>query len=149
MKCKQLYSFLLIQVKELSQSLEVSGFLFFWGGGLYVLSLLLKLGSNCFTILCQFLLYNKVNQLYVYIYPLPLEPPSHLQRILSIQVTTVVQTNLLAGQEWGHRCREQMCGCAEGMNWEFGVDIRALPCVTQIANVHCKQHSSMLWSLRS
>ena len=24
---------------------------------------------NCFTLLCQFLLYNKVNQLYVYIYP--------------------------------------------------------------------------------
>ena len=24
---------------------------------------------NCFTMLCQFLLYNKVNQLYVYIYP--------------------------------------------------------------------------------
>ena len=32
---------------------------------------------HCFAILCQFLLYNKVNQLYVYIYPLPLEPPSH------------------------------------------------------------------------
>ena len=26
-------------------------------------------GYNCFTMLCQFLLYNKVNQLYVYIYP--------------------------------------------------------------------------------
>ena len=26
---------------------------------------------NCFTVVCQFLLYNKVNQLYVYIYPLP------------------------------------------------------------------------------
>ena len=24
---------------------------------------------NCFTMVCQFLLYNKVNQLYVYIYP--------------------------------------------------------------------------------
>ena len=24
---------------------------------------------NCFTIVCQFLLYNKVNQLYIYIYP--------------------------------------------------------------------------------
>ena len=28
--------------------------------------------------LCQFLLYSKVNQLYVYIYPLLLESPSHL-----------------------------------------------------------------------
>ena len=27
--------------------------------------------------LCWFLLYNNMNQLYVYIYPLPLEPPSH------------------------------------------------------------------------
>ena len=35
---------------------------------------------NCFTILCYFLLYNEVNQLYVisksgYLYPLPLGPP--------------------------------------------------------------------------
>ena len=38
---------------------------------------------NCFTVLCQLLLYNKVSQLYVYIYPLPLglpsRSPSHLQ----------------------------------------------------------------------
>ena len=35
------------------------------------------LGYNCFTMLCSFLLYNKVNQLYEYVYPLPLEhhPP--------------------------------------------------------------------------
>ena len=35
---------------------------------------------NCFTMVCQFLLYNKVNQLYIYIYPhipLPLASPSH------------------------------------------------------------------------
>ena len=41
---------------------------------------------NCFTMVCQFLLYNKVNQLYIYIYPhvssllclpptLPIPPP--------------------------------------------------------------------------
>ena len=41
---------------------------------------------NCFTVVCQFLLYNKVNQLYIYIYPhncsllrlpptLPIPPP--------------------------------------------------------------------------
>ena len=24
---------------------------------------------NCFTMVCEFLLYNKVNQLYIYIYP--------------------------------------------------------------------------------
>ena len=34
---------------------------------------------NCFTMLCLFVLYNEVNQLYVYIYIylLPLEPPSY------------------------------------------------------------------------
>ena len=32
---------------------------------------------NGSTKLCQFLLYNSVNQLYVDIYPLPLGPPSH------------------------------------------------------------------------
>ena len=36
---------------------------------------------NCFTMVCQFLLYNKVNQLYIYIYPhissLLHLPPSH------------------------------------------------------------------------
>ena len=33
--------------------------------------------DNCFMMRCWFLLYNNMNQLYVYIYPLPLEPPSH------------------------------------------------------------------------
>ena len=33
---------------------------------------------SCFTMLCQFLLYSKVNQLYVYIYPLIFGFPSHL-----------------------------------------------------------------------
>ena len=32
---------------------------------------------NCFTMFCYFLLYNEVNQLYVYLYPLLLGPPSH------------------------------------------------------------------------
>ena len=36
------------------------------------------LDYSCFTILCQFLLYSKVNQLYVYIYPLFFGFPSHL-----------------------------------------------------------------------
>ena len=35
-----------------------------------------KLEYNCFTIMCQFLLYNKVNQLYVYRYPPLLHFPS-------------------------------------------------------------------------
>ena len=35
------------------------------------------LKCNCFTMLYSFLLYNEVNQLYVYIYLLPLGPLSH------------------------------------------------------------------------
>ena len=31
---------------------------------------------NCFTMLCEFLLYNEVNQTHAYTYPLPLDPPS-------------------------------------------------------------------------
>ena len=31
--------------------------------------------NSCF-IVCSFLLYNSVNQLNIYIYPLPAEPPS-------------------------------------------------------------------------
>lgn len=37
-----------------------------------------SLECNCFTTLCQFLLYNNVHQLYVYTYLLRPEPPSHL-----------------------------------------------------------------------
>ena len=35
---------------------------------------------NCFTMLCSFLLNSNMNQLYIYIYPLPLKPPSHCPR---------------------------------------------------------------------
>ena len=39
--------------------------------------LFLKSEYNCFTMLNQFLLYNRVNQLYVYTYPLPLGASPH------------------------------------------------------------------------
>ena len=39
--------------------------------------LTLSLSHSCFTKLYSFLLYKEVNQLDVYKYPLPLEPPSH------------------------------------------------------------------------
>ena len=38
----------------------------------------LKLEYSCFSLLCQFLLYNKVNQPYIYVYPLFFGFPSHL-----------------------------------------------------------------------
>ena len=52
---------------------------------------------RCFTILCQFLLYNKVNQLYVYIYPFFLGFPSHLghHRVLS-RVPCAIQQVLIS-----------------------------------------------------
>ena len=37
----------------------------------------LKLDDNYLTTLCLFLLYHNMNQLWVYMYPLPWEPPSH------------------------------------------------------------------------
>ena len=43
---------------------------------LFLIYLVLK--NNCFIILCWFLPHINMNQLYVYICPLPLEPLSHL-----------------------------------------------------------------------
>ena len=53
---------------------------------LFFTFLSLKLRYSCLTMLCWLLLYNEVNQPYVYIHPLPLEPPSppdpcHLVRV--------------------------------------------------------------------
>ena len=42
----------------------------------FILLLFLLLEDNCFTMLCQFLLYNNVNQPLVCTYSLPLQPPS-------------------------------------------------------------------------
>ena len=53
---------------------------------------------NCFIMLCYFLLYNNINQLYVYIYPLALGPPSHFLLIppqMSSQCYTAAFTSYL------------------------------------------------------
>ena len=42
-----------------------------------------KLECNCFTIFCSSLLYNKVNQLYVYISPVPRDPPSRPSKLIA------------------------------------------------------------------
>ena len=44
-------------------------FCFFTAQSSFIFFFTSLLEYNCFTMLCQFLLYNKVNQLYVYIYP--------------------------------------------------------------------------------
>ena len=56
-----------------------------------------KLEYSCFTMLCQFLLYGKVNQLYVYICPLFFGFPSHLghHRALS-RVPCAIQQVLIS-----------------------------------------------------
>jgi len=57
----------------------------------------LKLEDNCFILLCWFLLYNSMNQLYISIYPLSLEPPSHNPTLFCrwVKVNTNKQTNTI------------------------------------------------------
>ena len=55
------------------------------------------LEQSCFTILCQFLLYSKVNQLYVYIYPLFFGFPSHLGHHTALsRVPCAIQSVLIS-----------------------------------------------------
>ena len=60
---------------------------------------------NCFTMLCQFLLYSEVNQLYVYIYPLFFVFPSHIghQRTLS-RVPYAIQQVLISYLFYTYYC---------------------------------------------
>ena len=55
-------------------------FFFFFGYSLCSFSFLKNyflLAYSCFTMLCWFILYNKMNQPYVYVYPLPFGLPPH------------------------------------------------------------------------
>ena len=74
---------------------------------------------NCFTMLCQFLLYNKVNQLYVYLYPhIPslLHFPPTLP-IPPLQVVTKHQADLPV-----------LCGCFPlAMYFTFGSVYKSMP----------------------
>ena len=63
------------------------------------------LACTCFTILCQFMLYSKVNQLQVHMYPLPLGPPAlpSSPPRPPIQVTAEPELSFLgftAGSHW-------------------------------------------------
>ena len=73
--------FLLLSLLPASDSTKVAVFFFFKQGEQVSFFLTSLLEYNCFIMLCQFLLYNKVNQLYVYIYPhipsLLYLPPTH------------------------------------------------------------------------
>ena len=74
---------------------------------------------NCFTMVCQFLLYNKVNQLYVYIYPhisslLPLPPTLPIPLL---QVVTEQRADLPV-----------LCGCFPlAIYFTFGSVYRSMP----------------------
>ena len=57
---------------------------------------LFVLECNCFTMRCYFLLFNEVNQLCVYMYPLSLGPTSHLHPPSHSQVITDHQAELPA-----------------------------------------------------
>ena len=57
---------------------------------------------NCFTMVCQFLLYNKVNQLYVYIYP-------HISSLLRLPPTLPIPPLQVVTK---HRADlPVLCGC--------------------------------------
>ena len=52
-----------------------------------------NIAHTCFTLLCEFLLCHELNQLYVYSYRLPFEPPSHAS-VPPLYIITGPQTEL-------------------------------------------------------
>ena len=75
---------------------EIMSYICYQSNFLFFIFLISLLEYNCFTMVCQFLLYNKVNQFYVYIYPhisSLLRLPSTLP-IPPLQVVTKHQADL-------------------------------------------------------
>ena len=69
---------------------------------IYIYFLTSLLEYNCFTLVCQFLLYNKLNQLHIYIYP-------HIPSLLRLPPTLPIPP-LQVGTE--HRADlPVLCGC--------------------------------------
>ena len=65
-----------------------------------------QLEYSCLVMLCWFLLYNSVKQLYVHVYPLPLGPPSHPPSCPSGPSQSAVLS----------LCAESLC-CAACFHW--------------------------------
>ena len=63
---------------QCERTISFFNFILFYLFIFYFLTSLLE--YNCFTMVCQFLLYNKVNQLYIYIYP-------HISSLLHLPLT--------------------------------------------------------------
>ena len=84
---------------------------------LFILTSLLE--YNCFTMLCQFLLYNKVSQLYVYIYP-------HIPSLLCLPPTLPIPPLQVVTK---HRADlPVLCGCFPlAMCFTFGSVYMSMP----------------------
>ena len=74
---------------------------------------------NCFTMVCQFLLYNKVNQLYIYIYP-------HISSLLRLPLTLPIPLLQVVTK---HRADlPVLCGCFPvAINFTFGSVYMSMP----------------------
>ena len=74
---------------------------------------------NCFAMLCQFLLYNKVNQLYVYIYP-------HIPSLLRLPPTLPIPSLQMVTK---HRADlPVLCGCFPlAIGFTFGGIYKSMP----------------------
>ena len=74
---------------------------------------------NCFTVVCQFLLYNKVNQLYIYIYP-------HVSSLLRLPPTLPIPPLYVVTK---HRADlPVLCGCFPlAIYFTFGSICKSMP----------------------
>ena len=73
---------------------------------------------SCFAMLCQFLLYSKVNRLYVYTYPLFLRFPSHFSHHRSLsRVPCAIQQVLISYFFYTQQCVYAKCCFSVQLNW--------------------------------
>ena len=74
---------------------------------------------NCFTMVCQFLLYNKVNQLYIYIYP-------HISSLLCLPPTLLIPPHQLDTKHLADL--PVLCGCfLLAIDFTFGSVYMSMP----------------------
>ena len=87
---------------------------------------LFLLEYSCFTMLCQFLLYSKVSQLYVYIFPLFFRFPSHLGHHRSLsRVPCAIQQVLISCLFYTQQCiygHEVLRGTVQPSPYVFTLD---------------------------
>ena len=94
---------------------------FYYTGDFFLCVLFLTslLEYNCFTMVCQFLLYNKVNQLYVYIYP-------HISSLLRLPPTLAIPPLQVVTKHRGDL--PVLCGCFPlAIYFTFGSEYMSMP----------------------